>query len=774
MNFIAILFVLHVFAAGLCENTRSAEKVTLDIAHVDSCSIKTLKRWVYELCTGIYTAKDGYQISTVVDKETPLWISARGHSCEHVVVVFGKNGIPRSVVVYTSDDEHAKSCLYLERVGSEWVSVTEEEFYKRFHALIVKEALFDSVEVDINQKETSIRLYATNSPSLPFLVYAPNVGYRIKRVGDGWIKTIWKAKLEDEECTYASLYPKDEPKLAYLIVRNPDVTRKMFFHKANSSWEPIKKEIYLKELDKAGFNLAKLNDKATLDIRNVDKGKFRDHAYILRGYEALYRPLPGFRIDKVVDGEDLIWEPLDGEQCIYVSAIVQDVLPVTCYLFIVDEHDDRTILHYIKDGNSWRFVDNDTYFTFLTDGDNPAFTHRGGTHKLVSSGFKNKQGHRLTTYASTVDNPKGDIILVHGFRGYFKADFGRYNYLWNFKQFGYPSAPNVYKLFVDEDSELQKNPSVANRYKHLFEHASEDDFNAFEMAHKFKYNGGFSQVLNKLGYNVYGFDHQSQGLSEAISDLRCYVNNFKDYIYDTLQFVSIVKRGKFGDPDEEWNEGAVYKNIPTDRKVFLIGHSMGANISIRAIQEFHKHAEGGARLIDGLICTSAMLNLDHHLNTPVKRLFRKMSKLLTLLVPYETTRYEQLLDNGESFDMFARYNDPFFHSSWTVMKTHTTLFDAAEDIHKEEHMRYYPKDLPTLLFHANDDFMCNIKGPRDMIKNYFSDSKVTRLIEIEGTCHYLTVAHAGSRLVLQFHDWLHNTPKMTSATRGIALKSDEL
>ncbi|EKX72102.1 conserved hypothetical protein [Theileria equi strain WA] len=750
---------------------REDEGIALDVSAPDSSLATTLVRRPYNIVTEIHKAREGYRISSVVESGAPIWTSSDGHSCDHVVVIVGENRAPTHLILYLTDGGFKQDCLYYEK-RREWVGIQEEDFYGKFHAMVIMKLLALSISFDTRKKYNPKILYVNKSSKFPFAVYAPNSICRIKSVKNGTV--IWNAGANDQGCIYASFYPRDTPTLAYLVIHSLGELKGLYYSKMSGSWKSVDKNEYLEDLAKAGFDRSKFSNRITLDISSVDNDLVYTYRYnVHENITYMYTTLPGFSLERIVDGVATIWKAKDTERCTYINVFAKKTGYLGLFMFTTDSTSCRKSLYFRKVGKEWKKVDRNGYYHILVNDDSSRYTHQGDG-KIIMSSFKNRQGLRIATYASRVENAKGDFILVHGFRSSFMSEFGMFDMDWNLERFEYPSIPYVDGIFINHWDHLYQTSSSIARYKHLFNYTSLDGLDALEVLPEYIYNNSFIEALNRLGYNVYAMDLQSQGLSGSISDLRCYVNNFKDHVYDLMQFISIVKRGKFGDPNEQWDEEAVYENIPTNTKTFLLAHSMGGNIAVQAVQEFNKHAKEGAKLIDGLVGLSAMLNLDHHLNTPARRLLMKFSKLLEWLVPKTFNPCENIENYGESFDFIMRFMNPFHYSGKCAIKPYISLFTACDDVNREDNMVNYPKDLPTLFVHTRDDYVCGVQGPRDMMTRHLKGSKTAKLVELEGTCHYLNAYQSISSVMPHIDRWLEELSTKPSLSGNEVSTSGEL
>ncbi|EKX72111.1 conserved hypothetical protein [Theileria equi strain WA] len=753
--------------------------VSLDIAAPDSSSIDVIARVPHEVNTKIHVAKAGHRISSVVESGASIWTSANGYSCDHVSVVRFKEKSGRStsfvtrlVAVYTSDGNGARKSFYYEKDESSWKTVEEEKFYRSFHHEALKMSILKSLVLNITGENKSPE-FLSSSPDFPSSAYAPNVGYRIKKViyktalghRNNRIHVVWSRRSKDEHCIYASFYPKKEPKVGYLIIETKDGLQERFYAKTGTfgGWTVRTKEDYLNRLINAGFNESTFNNNITMDISNVDSNNF----YIKNDplddcNRDTYIPSIGFKLKEVMDGGVSLWKAPESSdaKCRFVRLFIRGS-PLTLLLLVDDPKNGRHVVYFVKSGGEWKKVGKDEYYDHIAKENGLEPLRRIENPKVVMSSFTNKQGLRIATYASRVENAKGSIVLAHGIRSHFKIDFCSPNLEWNFEKFGFQLAPDISGIFMQGNAQKTNYTAM---YKYLFEHARLDGMDAFEVFPVFEYRNSLVEYFNASGYNVFALDHQSHGFSDAISKFTAYVKDYKDYVHDVIQFVSIVKRGKFGDPNEKWDEKVAFKSHATDGKVFLLGNSMGGNIVFQAVQEFYKNAEKGAKFLDGLILTSGMFDLDYHLDTTAKKFKRFMARCASECLLNTLNKEDKLFNHGESFDLFIMYQDPHFYSCMLTLKAGKFLYDACDYVKNSKNLANYPKTLPTLFLHTDTDFLCDVKGPKKMRDTYLKDHSDVTLAEFKGTTHFLTVPHSIVLTQKAFKEWLSkHTPSATNA-----------
>ncbi|MFX1453373.1 MAG: alpha/beta hydrolase, partial [Promethearchaeota archaeon] len=89
-----------------------------------------------------------------------------------------------------------------------------------------------------------------------------------------------------------------------------------------------------------------------------------------------------------------------------------------------------------------------------------------------------------------------------------------------------------------------------------------------------EHSGRYLNVVNKLvpkGYIIYGSDHRGHGKSEGI---KAFVKNFDYFVDDQKTFFELIKEKE------------------SDLPIFLLGHSMGALVSIFFASKYQDQLKG--------------------------------------------------------------------------------------------------------------------------------------------------------------------------------------
>ena len=127
----------------------------------------------------------------------------------------------------------------------------------------------------------------------------------------------------------------------------------------------------------------------------------------------------------------------------------------------------------------------------------------------------------------------------------------------------------------------------------------------------------FIYDLNRNGYSVYIYDHRGQGLSQRLLEERQlgHVNNFFDYVDDMKLFVN--------------------KIVPKNRKVFLLGHSMGGAIASLYVEKYIHD-------FDALVLSSPMHQPD--------LVSSRLSKMLCYIVEKRKENIDRYILGENSYD----------------------------------------------------------------------------------------------------------------------------
>jgi alpha-beta hydrolase superfamily lysophospholipase len=212
-----------------------------------------------------------------------------------------------------------------------------------------------------------------------------------------------------------------------------------------------------------------------------------------------------------------------------------------------------------------------------------------------------------------------------------------------------------------------------------------------------EHGGRYTNLVNYFvprDYAVCGLDTQGHGKSEG---LRCYIDRFSDYIDDIKIFFDIIHQ-KYA-----------------DRKVFLVGHSMGATI---AVAYTVKHQRGLA----GLIVSGVVLKL----GSSISPVLKAVGPLISFLFPkMGATVLDATAISQDKAVVDAYVNDPLVHRGkitarlgMEMIKTMGKLPSLIPQI-----------NLPILIMHGTEDRLSNPEGSPMLYDLVGSRDKTLKLYE---------------------------------------------
>lgn len=375
-----------------------------------------------------------------------------------------------------------------------------------------------------------------------------------------------------------------------------------------------------------------------------------------------------------------------------------------------------------------------------------------GNVKFLMGHFRNKKNMLIRTYKAVIPNPKASIVLVHGNRCHFRAEFCAHNMKWHMEthRVGTPEIDDIVK--AELDAVYPKNAGKLkvtgnSEFPNAF---ALDGKNFFDISPRFIYEGSFIEKMNELGFDVYGLDLQSSGLSEGLNGRRNFFRCLDDLVEDVIQFVDIVKRGKFDDLEETYDKEKMGK-ASTIGKVYLAGISMGGSIVLRFAQLTSVYKKDGQNFIDGLIAFAPMTDLSIY----TKGLFRKIQLCIARIIAAINPACTFLLDEDLSIrtlNAFFRGNDPHYFKTTQCYAVVWSLFEATTKLSRDYHL--YPKDMPTIILHTSNDDVCTVKGSRTVANVHLKDHKDFKLVELDGNAHCITSSLFLDNIMPHVTEWL--------------------
>lgn len=210
-----------------------------------------------------------------------------------------------------------------------------------------------------------------------------------------------------------------------------------------------------------------------------------------------------------------------------------------------------------------------------------------------------------------------------------------------------------------------------------------------------EHGGRYKNLVNYFvprDYAICALDTQGHGKSEG---QRCYIDRFSDYIDDIKIFFDIIHR-KYA-----------------DRKIFLVGHSMGATIAVA-------YAVQHQRDLAGLIVSGVVLKLGSSISPVLKPVAPLISKLfpkmgVTVLDATAISQDKAVVD--------AYVNDPLVHRGKITARLGMELLKTVNRLPSQ-----IPAiNLPIIIMHGTEDRLSNPEGSQMLYDLVGSSDKTLKL-----------------------------------------------
>jgi alpha-beta hydrolase superfamily lysophospholipase len=196
--------------------------------------------------------------------------------------------------------------------------------------------------------------------------------------------------------------------------------------------------------------------------------------------------------------------------------------------------------------------------------------------------------------------------------------------------------------------------------------------------------------LSKAGYEVYGLDHRSHGKSDG--KIRIHTDTHSRFVEDLKQFYDSIKAKH------------------PDKKIFLLGHSMGSLISLQFVLAYPK-------TLAGLVVTGTATDV----GSTVSSVLRNIGNFINRFAP-QTPLSPPLGVEGLT-------NDPDMQAKWRAdtltYKGPTRISMGKFIIETGEMIQARAKEitLPIMFMHGESDILTPISGSRIMHERVGSSDK---------------------------------------------------
>jgi alpha-beta hydrolase superfamily lysophospholipase len=240
-----------------------------------------------------------------------------------------------------------------------------------------------------------------------------------------------------------------------------------------------------------------------------------------------------------------------------------------------------------------------------------------------------------------------------------------------------------------------------------------------------EHSGRYGNVVNRLlpaNYTLWIPDHRGHGQSGG---KKGHVLNFEQYLLDLRLMVEMAR-----------------ENLPEDRKIFLLGHSMGGLIALCfALQN--------PELIDGVIASSPALGVAVEVPAVKSILGNVMSFIWPgLLLGNELDATK--ISRDESV-VSAYQNDPLVHDRVSA-RWFTEIMSTMGEVNRQASRI----QIPVLMQVAGDDHLVNAQSSKHFFENLVVDDKTLHVYDDLYHEIYNEIVDQRQKVLGDLESWLEN------------------
>lgn len=233
--------------------------------------------------------------------------------------------------------------------------------------------------------------------------------------------------------------------------------------------------------------------------------------------------------------------------------------------------------------------------------------------------------------------------------------------------------------------------------------------------------GRYQHVVDYFSddFSSYRFDFRGHGASPG---KRSHVDSLDDLVFDVKAFVDFVAE------------------LEEHKKIFLIGHSMGGQVSINYAGRF------GSQHLSGLITSSPNIRLGFKLNPIERQLGRFMNAVFPRFPLPNHVKADDL-----SHDPIVAQN---YNSDVLVNRTLTARLGYSMVKNQEDVIMSFAKQihLPMFMMHSGADKLCAKEGSIDFFNQLVASDKTLKIYE--GSYHELFNDFLQDEVFRDMRNWL--------------------
>ncbi len=200
--------------------------------------------------------------------------------------------------------------------------------------------------------------------------------------------------------------------------------------------------------------------------------------------------------------------------------------------------------------------------------------------------------------------------------------------------------------------------------------------------------------FSSSGYAVEGYDLRGHGNSDG---KKVYMDSIFEHVSDLKKFVAHIKI-----------------KYP-EKKVFILGHSMGGEIACLFSIKYQTE-------ISGLVLSGAVIKI----SDDISPLLQKLSGFIAAILPsLPTTKIDSSGISQDKKIVELYNNDPLVYRGGTLARTGSEIINGTKHINKN--MKQIIS--PILILHGTSDRLADPKGSSKLYDGISSDDKTIKLYE---------------------------------------------
>ncbi|SBS86106.1 PST-A protein [Plasmodium ovale curtisi] len=219
---------------------------------------------------------------------------------------------------------------------------------------------------------------------------------------------------------------------------------------------------------------------------------------------------------------------------------------------------------------------------------------------------------------------------------------------------------------------------------------------------KLSYKNSWIEKLNQNNFSFFGIDNQSHGLSEGVKNYRCYIEDFNNFVSDTIQALEILIN--------EWKEKNELKPI------IIMGLSMGGCIALKTLEAIFRFNKEWKSYVKSLVLISPMISLGKQKNKISNRLLISATKFLKYFFPLLPVNVKE--SNG--MYPWIKHDseiDPYQYCGPIRVRIAAECVSAADSCLTYKNLKYIEEgDIDLIVIQSKHDCIVDPIGAIDIIR----------------------------------------------------------